>query len=521
MTVTHTTPETTPRSHSADASPRSHGADASPRIVIIGGGFSGIGMAIRLRAEGIDDFVILERAASNGGTWRDNSYPGCACDVQSVLYSFSFAPNPDWSHSFSPQGEIWAYLRRCATDYDIDRHFVFGETVTAAAWDDARQQWSVQSTSRTWRPDIVIMATGGLSDAVLPRIDGMATFGGTMFHSAQWRHDVDLTGKRVAVIGTGASAIQFVPRIQPQVARLTVFQRTPPWIMPRRDAVIGAWRRQLYRRVPAVQRAHRAVTYLLREALHLPFRNARAARVVEWVAGHHMQAQVADPVLRAQLHPDYRIGCKRILVSDDYYPSLTQPNVALVTETITSIEANGVRTANGVLHPADVIIFGTGFRPTDPVLAPHVRGRTGASLAETWQGSPRAYMGTSHAGFPNLFTLMGPNTALGHSSVLLMAEAQVEHVIGVLRQMTQRDVAAAEPDESAQRAWVAGVDARLRATTWNAGGCSSWYLDATGRNSTLWPDGVGKFRRTVSRINPGEYHWIPRREAPALDLVNV
>ena len=516
MSSTHATPLTGPQT-----TPQTTDEVRTPRIVIIGGGFSGLGMAIRLRAMGIDDFVILERAASHGGTWRDNSYPGCACDVQSVLYSFSFAPNPDWSHSFSPQDEIWAYLRRCATEYDIDRHFVFGETVTAATWDDERQQWNVQSTSGNWRPEIVIMATGGLSDAVMPRIEGLSTFAGAMFHSAQWRHDVDLTGKRVAVIGTGASAIQFVPRIQPRVAQLDVFQRTPPWIMPRRDKAIGGWRRQLYRHVPALQRAHRAATYLLREALHLPFRNARAARVVEWVAGRHMHVQVADPALRTKLQPHYRIGCKRILVSDDYYPALAQPNVALVTDAIISIEAAGVRTADGVLHAADVIIFGTGFRPTDPVLAPHIRGRTGETLAETWQGSPRAYMGTSHAGFPNLFTLMGPNTALGHSSVVLMAEAQVEHVIGVLRYTEQGGFAAAEPDAIAQRDWVAGVDARLRATTWNAGGCSSWYIDATGRNSTLWPDGVGRFRRTVARINPGEYRWIPRREARAPELVNA
>ena len=508
MTTPHDTPQTTDEVR-------------TPRIVIIGGGFSGLGMAIRLRAEGIDDFVILERAASHGGTWRDNSYPGCACDVQSVLYSFSFAPNPDWSRTFSPQAEIWAYLRRCATEYDIDRHFVFGETVNAAVWDDERHHWSVQSTTRNWRPGIVIMATGGLSDAVMPRIEGLATFNGTMFHSAQWRHDVDLGGKRVAVIGTGASAIQFVPRIQPQVAQLAVFQRTAPWIMPRRDEPIAAWRKRLYRQVPMIQRAHRAATYLLREALHLPFRNARAARVVEWVADRHMHAQIADSALREKLRPDYRIGCKRILVSDDYYPALTQPNVALVTDAITSIEADGVRTADGKLHAADVIIFGTGFRPTDPVLAPFIRGRVGTSLAETWQGSPRAYMGTSHAGFPNLFTLMGPNTALGHSSVLLMVEAQVEHVIGVLRYMEARDIAAVEPTEAAQRAWVAAVDARLQATTWSTGGCSSWYIDATGRNSTLWPDGVGQFRLAVARIDPGEYCWMPRREVRALDLVDV
>lgn len=492
-----------------------------PRIVIIGGGFSGIGIAIRLRQAGIDDFVILERAAAHGGTWRDNSYPGCACDVQSVLYSYSFAPNPDWSRTFSPHDEIWAYLQQCATGYDIDRHFMFGETVRSAAWNDERQQWTVQSTSRSWQADVVIMATGGLSDPVLPMIDGIATFAGAMFHSAQWRHDIDLGGKRVAVIGTGASAIQFVPRVQPQVAHLAVFQRTPPWIMPRRDAAIASWRKQLYRHVPMLHRAHRAATYLLREALHLPFRNLRAARVAEWVARRHMQAQVTDTVLRAKLLPAYRIGCKRILVSDDYYPALTQPNVALVTSAITSIEADGVRTADGALHAADVLIVGTGFRPTDPPLAPHIIGRSGESLSATWQGSPRAYMGTSHAGFPNFFTLMGPNTALGHSSVLLMVEAQIEHVLGVLRYMATRDISAAEPDAVAQRAWVAAVDVRLQATTWNSGGCSSWYIDATGRNSTLWPDGVGRFRRMVARIDPNAYRWTARRDTRAPEVIHV
>ena len=481
------------------------------RIVIIGGGFSGLGMAIRLRERGIEDFVILERAADHGGTWRDNSYPGCACDVQSSLYSFSFAPNPDWTHSYAPQAEIWAYLRKCATAYDIDRHFRFGQNVISAQWDDTQQRWRVHTESDRWNASAVVMASGPLSEPVLPDIPRLDAFAGPMFHSAQWNHELELRGKRVAVIGTGASAIQFVPQIQPSVGHLDIFQRTPPWLMPRDDAEVPEWRKSLHRAVPFTQRAVRAVLYLQRELLHVPFRIPRAARVVEWVSRRHMQSQISDPALRAKLQPDYRIGCKRILVSDDYYPALRQPNVSLITDTIVSIEADGVRTATGALHTADVIVLGTGFRATDPPLAPVVVGREGVSLAQTWNGSPQAYMGTTVAGFPNLFMLLGPNTGLGHSSVLLMIEAQIDHVLGVLALLRDRGAGSAEPLQSAQNSFVAGVDERLASTTWNAGGCSSWYLDRTGRNSTIWPDGVGHFRRTVSTVDAAAYRFELRR----------
>ena len=491
------------------------------RLIIIGGGFSGIGMAIRLRQHGIDDFVILERASDPGGTWRDNSYPGCSCDVQSSLYSFSFAPNPEWSRSFSPQPEIWAYLQKCARDHDVDRHFVFDQTVTGAVWNDVAQRWTVSTTTTSWHADAVVMASGALSDPIIPSIPGLESFDGPCFHSARWDHDVDLTAKRVAVIGTGASAIQFIPQIQPRVATLAIFQRTPPWILPRHDRAVPAWRQSLFRALPATQRIERAVLYAFRESLVLAFRHRAAARVVEWRARTFMQSRISDPALRAKLLPDYQIGCKRILVSDDYYPAVQRPNVALVTDAIHSIHPSGITTADGVTHPADVIIFGTGFRPTDPPLAPVIIGRDGRSLASAWQGSPTAYMGTTAFGFPNFFMLLGPNTALGHSSVMLMVEAQIEHILGVLRLLTTRGVAAAEPDPTAQRAYVAMLDARLATTTWNAGGCTSWYLDRTGRNSTLWPDGVGRFRRTVSRVNADAYRWLPRHASPPMATSNV
>ncbi len=485
------------------------------RLVIIGSGFSGIGIAIRLRQAGIDDFVILERAHDSGGTWRDNSYPGCACDVQSSLYSFSFAPNPDWSRSYSPQPEIWAYLRKCARDFDIDRHFVFDANVTGAVWDDAAQQWTVSTATGSWRAAAVVMASGALSDPIVPDIPGLDTYTGHLFHSAQWDHHYELKGRRVAVIGTGASVIQFVPMIQPRVARLEIFQRTPPWVLPRHDTAVPEWRKSLYRAMPITQRIERAAVYAMRELLVYPFRHRNIARLVEWRARKFMESQVSDPTLRAKLLPDYQIGCKRILVSDDYYPALQRPNVSLVTHAISEIQSTGIVTSDGALHHADVIILGTGFRPTDPPLAPLIVGRDGRSLAEVWHGSPTAYMGTTEAGFPNLFMLLGPNTALGHSSVMLMVEAQIDHVLGVLRLIERNGAAAAEPDADAQRAYVAMLDARLATTTWNAGGCNSWYLDKTGRNSTLWPDGVSRFRRTVSHVNADAYRLSPRHTPPS------
>ena len=512
--------------HPADAHPAATrhaeqgGAIRTARIVIIGAGFSGIGMAIRLRQRGITDFVILERADALGGTWRDNSYPGCACDVQSTLYSFSFAPNPEWSSTFAPQPEIWAYLRRCVQTFDIGRHIVFGQNITGAAWHDDAQRWTVTTTTHTWHATIMVAANGPLSDPITPSLAGLDTFRGPAFHSAQWQHDVDLRGKHVAVIGTGASAIQFVPHIQPLVKQLDIYQRTPPWIMPRHDRAVPAWRHRLYRTLPFTQRAHRAALYALRELSFVPFRHPRIAHAAQRLATRHLHAQVRDTTLRAQLTPSYTIGCKRILLSDTYYPALTQPNVALITDRIAHIGADRIVTdhvasdhgAQRTHTPrrADVIIFGTGFRATDPPLAPCITGRDGRSLAESWQGSPKAYMGTTEAGFPNLFFLLGPNTGLGHNSVLLIVEAQIEHVLGVLALMDERHAGAIEPTEAAQRAYVQWIDERLAATVWNRGGCHSWYLDDTGRNSTLWPERVGRFRHTVARVRADDYRSMPR-----------
>ncbi len=479
------------------------------RILIVGSGFAGIGMAIRLRQQGIEDFVILERASDLGGTWRDNRYPGCACDVQSALYSFSFAPNPAWSRVFAPQEEIWAYLRRCAETYGIVPKIEFAQEVTQAVWDDREQHWLVTTNTQQWVTSMLIVANGPLSDPVTPALPGLDTFRGPVFHSAQWEHAVPLRDQRVAVIGTGASAIQFIPMLQPQVRSLHVFQRTAPWIVPRRDRGIPLWRRSLYRAVPALQRLVRSGIYAFRELTFAPFRRPGAARLVQWIASRHRAAHVADPALRAALTPTYTIGCKRILLSDDYYPAMSEPNVRLITSNIAQVTADGVVTADGHSHAVDVIIFGTGFRATDPPLAPHIIGRNGKTLADHWRGSPSAYMGIAVSGFPNLCFLLGPNTGLGHSSVVLMIEAQIEHILGLLALMRDQGSAALEPTPDAEARYVRWIDARLADTVWNSGGCKSWYLDSTGRNAALWPERVGRYRRMASHVRAADYRQAP------------
>ncbi|MDB4947468.1 MAG: FAD-dependent pyridine nucleotide-disulfide oxidoreductase [Gemmatimonadetes bacterium] len=491
------------------------GAGERVDVAVIGSGFGGIGAAIRLKAAGMHDFVVLERADDVGGTWRDNTYPGCACDVQSHLYSFSFAPNPAWTRSFSPQPEIQAYLRRCAADHGVTPHVRPGHDVRGAAWDEDARRWTVDTSRGRFTARVLVMAAGALSDPMIPAIPGMERFRGAAFHTSRWDHACDLAGRRVAVIGTGASAIQVVPQIQPLVARLHVFQRTAPWIMPRDDRPIEARRQALYRRFPLAQKAARAGIYLARE-LYVPgFRHPRAMRLGQRKALRHLRDSVPDAALRARLTPDFTMGCKRVLLSSDYLPALTRPNVELVTDAIAEVREHSIVTADGVERPVDAIVLGTGFRPTDPPLAPRVHGRGGRTLADAWAGSPQAHAGTTVVGFPNLFIVLGPNTGLGHTSVVYMIEAQLDHVLGAMRHMASAGVDAIEPRADAQAAFVAALDRRMRGTVWTSGGCASWYLDATGRNSTLWPDFTWRFRRRVARFRPAEYEVSPRSNGKA------
>jgi cation diffusion facilitator CzcD-associated flavoprotein CzcO len=475
------------------------------RIAIVGGGFAGIGCAIRLKQEGIHDFVVFERADDVGGTWRDNSYPGCACDVPSLLYSYSFAPEPEWPHAFSRQPEIWDYLRRCVRRFGITPHLRLGAEVNYAAWNREQRRWDLDTTAGSWTADVLVSAAGPLSEPAVPGLAGLEAFTGTAFHSARWRHDHDLSGRRVAVVGTGASAVQFIPEIQPLVTRLSVFQRTPPWVLPRRDRRISSVERALYRRAPTTQKAARAGIYWGRELLVVGLRHPRLQGWQQALARHHLARNVPDPGLRAALTPDYVLGCKRILLSSSYLPALTKGNVEVVTDEIARVEPDAILTRNGSRHPVDTIIFGTGFHVTDPPVADRIRGRDGRTLAETWAGSPAAYLGTTVAGFPNLFLLLGPNTGLGHNSVLFMLEAQLEHVLAVLGHLQGCGVAAVEPAAERQRAYLAEVDRKMAGTVWSAGGCRSWYQDPTGRVAALWPSYTWPFRRRLRRLEPADY----------------
>jgi cation diffusion facilitator CzcD-associated flavoprotein CzcO len=476
-------------------------------VAIVGSGFSGLCMAIKLREAGMDDFVVLERGDAVGGTWWFNTYPGCGCDVPSHLYSFSFAPNPDWSRTYSKQGEIEAYLQRVARDFDLGRFVRLGTTVTGSAWDEDEQRWHVETDRGSLSARVLVSAAGALSDPATPELEGLERFQGHTFHSARWDHDYDLKGKRVAVVGTGASAIQFVPAIAPDVAQMHVFQRTAPWIMPHSDRPISVRERQLYRRFPVLQRLVRGGIYSARELLVLGFvKQPRLMKVVERLARKHMDRQISDPELRRKVEPGYTIGCKRILPSNQWYPALGRDNVELVTDGIAEVREHSLVTGAGeeVEVEVDAIIFGTGFKVTDMPVARCVRGRAGRTLEEHWDGSPRAHLGTTVPGFPNLFMLLGPNTGLGHSSMVYMIESQVAHVMGALEEMRRRGAATLEVRAEAARDFNAALDEQMKDTVWSTG-CKSWYLDDTGRNSTLWPDWTFAFRRRAARFEAADY----------------
>jgi cation diffusion facilitator CzcD-associated flavoprotein CzcO len=483
------------------------------RIGIVGAGFAGLGMAIKLKERGITDFVIWERDPDIGGTWWANTYPGCQCDIPSHLYSFSFALNPEWRRTYATQPEIEGYLRRVVADYGLRAHVETSCAVTSAAWDEATHRWNVSTERGAYTADVLIAAPGPLSEPRVPDLPGLETFAGTTFHTANWDHDQDLTGRRVAVIGTGASAIQAVPEIQPVVESLTVFQRTPPWVVPHRDRPITDAERAIYRRLPALQRAVRAGVYAGRELLvpglvHRP----QLMHVLEKVARKHLEKHVADRALRAKLTPDYTLGCKRILPSNKWYPAITQPNVELVTDGIDHVRPDGIVDRNGELHQVDTIVFATGFHVTDIRIADRITGAAGTTLADEWDGSPQAYRGTAVAGFPNLFFLVGPNTGLGHNSIVFMIEAQVAYVMDALQTMAGANASRLEVKADAQAAYNAHIQRKLSTTVWNTGGCSSWYLDRNGRNATIWPDFTFRFWGQMRRFDPHAYALTGARE---------
>jgi cation diffusion facilitator CzcD-associated flavoprotein CzcO len=484
------------------------------RVAVVGAGFAGLGAAIALERAGIDH-LVLERADDVGGTWRDNRYPGCRCDVPSHLYSFSFALNPDWSETYSPQPEIFAYLRKTAERHGVVDRVRFGAEVHHAEWVAAEQRWRIETATGTITADHLILGNGPLAEPAIPDLPGLDTFEGTTFHSARWRSDHDLTGERVAVIGTGASAIQFVPEIQKVVGKLTVFQRTPPWVLPHRNRRISDGERALYRRIPAAQRFVRGLVYWSRELFVTGMlRNTKTLEGMAKLARKHIADQVPDPELRAKVTPDYKPGCKRLLPSNDWYPALSQPNVEVVTEKVIEVRPHSIVTADGVEHEVDTIIFGTGFRVTDNPVAERVQGADGRSLAEQWtETSMQAYLGTTIPRFPNFFILAGPNTGIGHTSLVVMIEAQLTYVVDAIRTADANGIGAIEVRRTASDRFNAEVQRKAEKTVWNTGGCASWYLDDQGRNTTLWPDYTFRFVRRTRRFDARSYELTAKKAA--------
>jgi len=465
-------------------------------VAIIGAGLAGLGMAIALDKAGRHDYVILEKAGEVGGTWRENTYPGCACDIRSLLYSFSFEPKRDWSRQFPKQPEILGYVRQCVRKYGLAKHIEFGAEAVSMAYDDIAARWTVRlADGRTVDCRVLMTAMGPLHQPNIPEIPGAATFAGPRFHSAQWDHNVDLTGKRVAVIGTGASAIQFVPQVAEAAAQVTVFQRTPPWLLPKRDRPFTPRQHRLFRALPGFQRAYRWLIYWEAEATIVTFTHPKLAGLGERMALAHIANQIPDPQLRAKVTPSYRMGCKRVLLANDYYPALAKPHVDLVTAPVTGITAAGVTTADGAEHRADVIVYGTGFHVTDAFDHADITGAHGRSIAKAWRDGAEAYLGLAVAGFPNLFVLLGPNSGLGHNSMIFMIESQVHYVLKCLDLIDEKGPLTVT--ETAQRKFNADLQRRLAGSVWTAGGCVSWYLDKAGVNRALWPGStVGYWRRT-------------------------
>jgi cation diffusion facilitator CzcD-associated flavoprotein CzcO len=489
---------------------------AETDVAIVGAGFGGLGMAIRLKMAGRDDFVVLERASDVGGTWHANSYPGCQCDIPSNLYSFSFARKSDWPTAYPLRDQILDYLRECASRFGVRRHVEVECELLDAAWDVERGRWEIETSCGPLSARVLVAAPGLLSEPCVPSLPGLERFEGATFHTARWDHDHDLTGRRVAVLGTGASAIQVVPSIRERVSRLVVFQRTPPWVIPHVDHAVGPRLQRLYERVPAVQRAVRASIWGVHELL-VPgmTRHPRLLKGHELLARANMRRGVSDPELRRRLTPDYAIGCKRILLSSDWYPAIASPSVELVTSGIREVRSGSVVDGDGVEHEVDTIVFATGCTPSDPPIARRLRGRSGSTLSDVWRGSPEAYLGTTVSGFPNLFLFYGPNTNLGHSSIVYMLESQMAYVMSALEEMEARGVACVEVRQEVQDAFNAELEERLRRSVWNSG-CSSWYLDRNGRNSIQWPGFTFEFRRRTRRFEVGEYRLgVPVPAAPA------
>lgn len=486
--------------------PDVHGRDVyRPDVLIVGSGLAGLGMAVTLLRAGRTDFAVLEKADALGGTWRDNTYPGAACDVASVMYSYSFAPKRDWSRLYAEQPEILAYIQDVARDFGVEKYIRFNTEAVSYEFDETEDRWSVRTgAGDEYRPRAVVLAHGALHVPNIPDLPGSDRFSGPVFHSARWDHAVDLKGKRVAVVGTGASAAQFIPRIADEAAHVDVYQRSAHWVLPKADRPLREAERRLFRALPFVQWLYRQAAYWTHEVPVLGYLNprSRVLRLLESAARRTLAKQVADPELREKLTPDYLIGCKRILLSNDYYPALQRPNVGLVTEGIAEFAEHGIRTVDGELRMADVVVLGTGFATDNRCAREHIVGRGGVTIQEAWRDGPSAYLGMTVAGFPNLFMVMGPNSGGGAQSILFVIEAQIRYIAGCLRLMRRQRATRLEVHANVQRDFNARLHAKLEPSVWNSGGCKSWFLDRAGRNRQTWPGTGTSYWRAVRRPDP-------------------
>ena len=476
-------------------------------VLIIGAGFSGIAMAIRCRQEGIGPYLVVEKGDDVGGTWHDNTYPGAACDIPSHLYSLSFVPKPDWSRLYPKQPEIEAYLRDAADMHGVRENLRLGTRIESAVWDEAAKVWRVQTSAGLVTARAIVSGMGALHYPTIPKLPGIETFAGQSFHSARWDHGVALKGKRIGVIGTGASTIQFLPQIAPDADHLTLFQRTPPWVTPKMDRPMGEREKAIFTRLPFVRKLFRQrLFWTLELRAFLGFTKvSKLTAQAEKIALNHLKKAVPDEALRQKLTPTYRLGCKRVLISDDYYPALTRPNVTVETDGIARIEADGIVTKTGTKYPVDVLIYGTGFDVTGSFAKLAVTGRDGVTLADAWRDGMGAFQGISVAGFPNFYLLMGPNTGLGHNSMISMIEAQVNHALDCLKAMKDGTVKALDVKPEAQARFLDGIRDKMADSIWTRGGCTSWYLDDKGRNTTLWPSSVVAYRKSAAKADLADY----------------
>jgi len=474
------------------------------KVIIVGGGFAGIGAAIKLKQAGIEDFILLEKAAEMGGVWRENTYPGCACDVPSALYSYSFEQNPGWSRVFAQQKEIKQYLFDVVDKYKVMPHVHLNREALQAQWSDVENCWIIQTEQGELRSQFAILACGPMHEPVLPDVKGIETFKGEIFHSSQWRHDLDLTAQRVAVIGTGASAIQFVPQIQPQVKQLTIFQRTAQWILPKSDMPLLSPVRAMFKLLPLTQQLMRGSVYGIFETINGGIQSPAAMKQFQKLAKWHLNYHIKNPRLREKLTPNFIIGCKRILQSNNWYPALAQDNVEVIASGLSEIKGNTLIASNGEHCEADVIILGTGFEIAEPPIANRVYNRFGQRMSDVWQGSPEGYMGTMIENCPNVFLMFGPNVAVS-SSAFIIIEAQLDYIIDALKQAIQLGIKTIEPNPKITKVFNEKVQAALQTTVWNKGGCQSYFIDRNGRNSTVWPWSTYKLRVKMKHFNLAEY----------------